>query len=118
MLAATSVGVDDTFFLVPRLHPLWGPGLVSDSTDGRCHGSERGGRFSPFVQGSVASNPELRAVVLQSQERKLSESGIGIVKCDAQGGGICSALFNILNSKENHGMEWKGMEKAIMGILH
>lgn len=108
MLAATSIGVDDMFFLVTRFHPLWGPGLVSDSADGRCHRSERGGRFPPFVQGSVASNPRLRAVILQSQgERKLSESGIAIVKRYAQGGGIRSALFSILNSKENHGMECK-----------
>lgn len=108
MLAATSIGVDDRFFLLPGLQPLWGPGLVSRSADGRCHGSERGGRFPPFVQGSVASNSQLRAVVLQSQgERTLPESGTAVVKCDAQGGGIRSALFSILNSEENRGMEWK-----------
>lgn len=82
MLAATSVGVDDTFFLVGRLPPLWGPALVPDSADGRCHGSERGGQFPPFVQGSVASDAGLRGIVLQSQgERKLAESGIAVAKC-------------------------------------
>lgn len=106
MLAATSVRVDDTFFLVTWLHPLWGPGLVPASTDGRCYRSERGGRFPPFVHGSVASSPGLRALILQSQgERKLSEWGIAIEKCDAQGRGICSVLFSILHSVESHGME-------------
>jgi len=106
MLAATGVGVDDSFFLVAWLYPLRGPGLVPSSADGRCHGSERGGHFPPFVQGPVASNVGLRDVLLQSQgKRKLSQSGIPNVKYNAHSGGIRSTQLSVLNSKEYHGME-------------
>lgn len=43
----------------------------------------------------------------QTRRDKHSESGIATAKRAAQGRGIHSALFSILNSKENQGMELK-----------
>lgn len=106
MLAASGIRIDDPFLLVARLSALGGPWLVSGPADGSCHRPERGRHFTPFVQGSVASNVRHGALILHSQgEMKLSESGIAIAKWGAQGGGIYSALFSVLNSKENQEME-------------
>lgn len=70
MIAATSIRVDGPLLLHALLVPLRGSGLVPSARDRGCHGPECGGCFLPFVQGSVASNINLRAVLLQNRAEK------------------------------------------------
>lgn len=70
----------------------------------------RAGVWEPlpaFCPGVGGLEPQAEGCHPAKPRGEETESGIVVVKCDAQGRGIHSALFSIFNSKENHGMECK-----------